>query len=388
MIIPSFSSRLPASLASNRLAAAVARRRASGRDLIDMTASNPTAVGLRYPDDLLAGLSDRRNLAYEPDAAGMREARQAVSDELARRGPRIDPRDIVLTASTSEAYGYLFKLVCDPGDDVLVPQPSYPLFEWLTRLEGVVARPYRLEHHVRWALDPHALASAVTTRTKAILAVNPNNPTGSFFRRDDFARMAEIAPDVPLIGDEVFWDFALPGAPADRTSVLESGRSLVFSLGGLSKSAALPQVKLGWIALAGEPPRVDAAREKLELIADTYLSVSTPVQTSAAALIAAGAGLRAQILARVSANLATLGAIVASRPALNLLTTEGGWSAIVRVPATRGEEDLAVALVEEDGVLVHPGYFFDFDREAYIVISLIVPPDVFEAGIARIAARF
>jgi aspartate/methionine/tyrosine aminotransferase len=241
---------------------------------------------------------------------------------------------------------------------------------------------------VRWALDPHALASAVTPRTKASLAVNPNNPTGSFFRRDDFARMAEIAPDVPLIGDEVFWDFALPGAPADRASVLESGRSLVFSLGGLSKSAALPQVKLGWIALAGEPRRGAGAREKLELIADTNLSVSTPVQTSAAALIAAGAGLRAQILARVSANLATLGAIVASRPALNLLTTEGGWSAIVRVPATRGEEDLAVALVEEDGVLVHPGYFFDFDREAYIVISLIVPPDVFEAGIARIAARF
>lgn len=390
MIIPSSSSsgRLPASLASNRLAAVVAARRASGAPLIDLTASNPTAAGFEYPPDLLAALASPRNLAYEPDAAGMASARAAVAADFARRGSTVDPDGIVLTASTSEAYSYLFKLLCAPADDVLVPQPSYPLFEWLTRLDSVVSIPYRLEYHGRWVIDVEALAAAVTTRTRAILLVNPNNPTGSYVTRADFARLAEVAPGVPLIGDEVFWDFPLDEAPADRASVLESGRALAFSLGGLSKSAALPQLKLGWIAMRGEPRRVAEAREGLELIADTYLSVSTPVQTAAAGLIAAGGRMREQIVARASRNLASLRAVVERAPALNLLRTEGGWSAVVRVPATRAEEDLVIALVEEDGVLVHPGYFFDFAHEAFLVVSLIVPPDDFDRGVAAIARRF
>ena len=388
MIIPSFSTRLPGSPIANRLAEAVVRRRAAGLELLDLTASNPTVVGFTYPADLLGSLASPENLRYAPESAGIEAARQAVADELARGGSRVPASDIVLTASTSEAYGFLFKLLCDPGDEVLIPQPSYPLFEWLTRLDAVVACPYRLEYHGRWTLDVEALAAAVTSRTKAILLVNPNNPTGSYLTRRDFDRMADVAPGVPLIGDEVFWEFALDEAPADRASVLESGRGLVFSLGGLSKSSALPQVKLGWIAIAGEPARVAEAREKLELIADTYLSVSTPVQTSARALIASGAALRAQILERAARNLAGLRAAVERHPALNLLTTEGGWSAIVRVPATRTEEDLAVALIEEDGVLVHPGYFFDFEREAYIVVSLIVPPVDFDTGVSRIVSRF
>ncbi len=387
MIIPSFSSRLPAALTSNRLAGAVARRRASGQALIDLTASNPTKVGFAYPPDLLASLAFPANLVYEPEPAGIESARQAVADELAKRGTAVRAADIILTASTSEAYGYLFKLLCDPGDEVLVPQPSYPLFEWLTRLDGVAARPYRLAYHGRWTLDAHSLAALVTPRTKAILLVNPNNPTGSFFTRRDFERLADVAPGVPLIGDEVFWDFALDEAPVDRAGVLESGRGLVFSLGGLSKSAALPQLKLGWIAIGGEAARVEEARAKLELIADTYLSVSTPVQAAAGALVAAAAGLRAQILERATRNLASLRTSVARHPALNLLTTEGGWSAIVRVPATRSEEDLAVALVEEDGVLVHPGYFFDFEREAYVVLSLIAPPADFDTGVSRLLAK-
>lgn len=388
MIIPSFSSRLPVSLASNRLSAAVERRRASGAPLIDLTASNPTAAGFVYPDAMFAELSSARNLVYEPEAAGTAAAREAVAAEFGRRGTPVPASDIVLTASTSEAYGYLFKLLCAPGDDVLVPQPSYPLFEWLTRLDSVVSIPYRLEYHGRWTIDIDALAAAVTTRTKAILLVNPNNPTGSYVTREDFARLGEIAPMLPLIGDEVFWDFPLADAPADRASVLESRRALVFSLGGLSKSAALPQLKLGWIAIAGEPARVAAARGGLELIADTYLSVSTPVQTAAAGLIAAGAAMREQILARASRNLESLRVTVARRTALNLLRTEGGWSAIVRVPATRAEEDLVIDLVEKDGVLVHPGYFFDIAREAYVVVSLIAPPGDFDRGIAAIAERF
>lgn len=387
MIIPSFSSRLPASLASNRLAEAVVRRRASGQDLIDLTASNPTAAGFTYPADLLARFSDSANLAYEPEAAGLESARQAVADELRRRGAIVPAENIVLTASTSEAYSYIFKLLCDPGDDVLVPQPSYPLFEWLTRLEGVGASPYRLEYHRRWQLAAAAIERARSARTRAVLAVNPNNPTGSFFTRADLAALADAAPDLPLVGDEVFWDFPLPEAPADRVSVLQSDHDLVFSLGGLSKSAALPQLKLGWIAIGGTVANIAAAREKLELIADTYLSVSTPVQTSAASLIAAGPALREQITARTTRNLAALADAAAQHPALNLLKAEGGWSAIVRVPATRSEEDLVVTLAEEDGVLVHPGYFFDFEREAFVIISLLPAPDAFDEGVARVLRR-
>jgi hypothetical protein len=388
MIIPSFSSRVPATLASNRLAEAAARRRAASLPLIDLTASNPTTAGFDYPADLLAELASARGLVYEPEAAGMAAARDAVSDELARRGTPVAPDRIVLTASTSEAYAWLFKLLCDPGDEVLVPQPSYPLFEWLTRLEGVQARPYRLEYHGRWTIDAHSLAAAVTGRTKAVLVVSPNNPTGSYLTARELAAIEEAAPALPLIGDEVFWDYPLGDAPADRASVLERERGLVFSLGGLSKSAGLPQVKLGWIAMGGDPARVVEARENLELIADTYLSVSTPVQVAARALIDAGAGVRAQILARVARNLESLRRLVERHPALNLLRAEGGWSAVVRVPATRPEEDLVVTLLEEDGVLVHPGYFFDFEREAYIVVSLIVRPDDFDRGVAAIAGRF
>ena len=387
MIIPSFSSRLPASLPSNRLAEAVRRRRAAAGDLLDLTASNPTAAGFRYPAGLLDGLADAGNLTYAPEPTGMAAARDAVAHEFDRRGTPVSPENIVLTASTSEAYSHLFKLLCDAGDDVLVPQPSYPLFEWLTRLDGVRATPYRLEYHGRWMLDVDAIRRARTSRTRALLLVNPNNPTGSFLTRADFAALSAGVPEIPLVGDEVFWDFPLPGAPAERAGVLESAHDLVFSLGGLSKSAALPQLKLGWIALGGAAANVTAAREKLELIADTYLSVSTPVQASAAALMAAAPGVREQINARTRRNLSALGAAIDRHPALKLLRAEGGWSAIVRVPATRSEEELVVTLAEEDGVLVHPGYFFDFEREAFVVISLIVPPDDFDEGIARILRR-
>ena len=354
---------------------------------MDLTISNPTRAGFSYPETLLADLSDPRNLAYEPESAGLLTAREAVAAELRRNAMSASAEQIILTASTSEAYGYLFKLLCDPGDEVLVPQPSYPLFEWLTRLEGIVAVPYRLEYHGRWSIDPQAVAAALTARTRAMLIVSPNNPTGSYFTSDDFARLQSVAPELPVIGDEVFWDFALDDAPADRTPVLNSGRPLVFALGGLSKSAALPQLKLGWIAIGGAAPNVADAREKLELVADTYLSVATPVQTSASSLIAAGAAMRQQILERARRNLGALRRMAERNPALDLLRTEGGWSAVVRVPAVRSEDDLVTALVEEDGVLVHPGYFFDFAHEAFLVVSLIAPPDEFDEGLARLGRR-
>jgi alanine-synthesizing transaminase len=387
MIIPSFSSRVPQALTSNRIAEAVRRRQASRRELLDLTLSNPTKAGLSYPPDLLSSLSAQLNLIYEPESAGIASAREAVAAELARRGTPVPADSIVLTASTSEAYGYLFKMLCDPGDEVLVPQPSYPLFEWLTRLEGITARPYRLDAHGRWSVDGESIRTACSPRTRAILAVNPNNPTGSYFTRSDFARLAEAAPMLPIIGDEVFWDFPLRDAPSDRMSVLDAGAPLMFSLGGLSKSSALPQLKLGWIAIGGESPAVASAREKLELVADTYLSVSTPVQTSAAALIASGAAIREQIRERAERNLASLARMAGRHPALNLLKAEGGWSAVLRVPALVTEEALVVALIEEDGVLVHPGYFFDFAHEAYLVVSLLTPPAQFDEAIERIARR-
>lgn len=390
MIIPSFSSRLPAALALNQLSEAVSRRRAAGGRLLDLTISNPTRAGFDYPADLLAGLASSANLVYEPHAAGLDAAREAVAASFARRGTPVPPENIVLTASTSEAYSYLFKLLCDPGDAVLVPQPSYPLFEWLTRLESVSAAPYGLEYHGRWVPDVASIERASTTRTRALLIVNPNNPTGSYFTRGDFARLDEAGRDaraLPLVGDEVFWDFPLPDAPADRASVLDTDRPLVFSLGGLSKSAALPQLKLGWIAMAGDPSMVRDARARLELIADTYLSVSTPVQTAAAALIASGEAIRAQISARLLRNLDSLKSLTGRHPALNLLRSEGGWSAVLRVPAVGTEDSLVLSLVSEDGVLVHPGYFFDFPHEAFLVVSLLTPPADFDAGLECIARR-
>lgn len=383
-----FSRRLPESLPENALTRAAGARRASGKSLIDLTTSNPTAVGFDYSAALLSELSSARNLIYDPQPFGQIAAREAVAADFARRGTPVPVDNIVLTASTSEAYGWLFALLCDPGDDVIVPTPSYPLFEWLTKLASVVSIPYRLEYHRRWVIDVDALAAAITTRTRALLIVNPNNPTGSYLTRDELAAIDRVAPDLPLIGDEVFWDFPHDAAPASRVSVLESTRRLVFSLGGLSKSAGLPQVKLGWMALGGAPDAVAAARDRLDVIADTYLSVSTPVQTAVPALIEGGKAIRAQILERARANLGALGRVVAGNPALELLRLEGGWSAVVRVPATRTEEQLAVALVEEDGVLVHPGYFFDFEREAYVVVSLIVPCDDFARGVDALARRF
>jgi aspartate/methionine/tyrosine aminotransferase len=383
-----FSSRLPRAFDENALRRALVARRAAGLPLVDLTVSNPTAVGFSYRDDLLAPLASPAGLSYEPDAAGLEPAREAVAREFDRRGTPVPADRIILTASTSEAYSYLFKLLCEPGDEVLVPQPSYPLFEWLTRLESVQARPYRLEYHGRWTIDTQSLAAAVTPRTKALLIVSPNNPTGSYLTIGEVEAIASIAPGVPIIGDEVFWDFPLPDAPRERVSIVQHGGRLVFSLGGLSKSAALPQLKLGWIAMGGDAAVVAEAREKLELIADTFLSVSTPVQLSAEALVDSGARMREQIQARTMRNLAALRSVVAERPDLNLLKAEGGWSAVVRVPATRTEEELAVALLEEDGVLVHPGYFFDFEHEAFVVVSLIAPPGDFDRGVAAIASRF
>jgi alanine-synthesizing transaminase len=370
------------------VARSIEARRRSGASIADLTESNPTRVGLSYPPALLAPLADARAVEYDPQPLGLWSARAAVAADFRRRGIVISADRVALTSSTSEGYALLFKLLCNAGDQVLVPHPSYPLFEHLTRLECVDAVPYALEYHGAWRIDIESVRAAITDRTRAILIVSPNNPTGSILHRDDLTLLAEIASarDLPLIGDEVFADYKLDPAES-ATHVLAGGDVLAFSLGGLSKSAGLPQLKLGWIGFGGPSDQVDAMLAAYEIVADTYLSVSTPVQSAAADLIESGAAIRAQIVARVRRNLESLRALAAAFPAIDVLRVEGGWSAVIQVPAVQSEERLVLDLLDQDDVLVHPGYFFDFPREAFVVVSLLVEPATFDRAIARVLAR-
>ena len=377
-----FSSRLPATLAPNLVSQAVAALRQSGAPLLDLTETNPTVVGLPYPDDVLASLSDPRAHVYAPDPRGLAEARAVIAAEYAPRAA-ISPDRIVLTSSSSEAYATLFKLLCNPGESVLVPHPSYPLFELLTGLEGVDARPYALDYHGVWSIDRDSLEQAIDAGVRAVLVVSPNNPTGSMLRADDREWLVDVCArrHLAIISDEVFADYPL--APrADASSFVGESRALTFVLGGLSKSAGLPQVKLGWMLVDGPPPLAAEALARLELVADTYLSVSTPVQVAAARLIAAGREIRAAIAARVRENLDVLRRAVADHPAITLRDPEGGWSAVLEVPATMSDEALVLRILEAH-VLVHPGYFFDFPGGAFLVVSLLPRPEIFREAIAR-----
>jgi alanine-synthesizing transaminase len=382
-----FSSRVPLDRTPNRLHQTLERMRAAGAPLIDLTLSNPTTAGIEYPADALAALASSDGLRYEPSPFGLRSAREAIARTLNQPADRV-----VLTASTSDAYSVLFKLLCDPGDAVLVPQPSYPLFELLAPLEGVRAVPYALDSHAGWAIDVDAILAAADARTRAVLLVNPNNPTGSYLRRRDLDALAVLAAErgIAIVGDEVFYEYPLSPdgqLPSDAVRATEQDAALAFSLGGLSKSAGLPQLKLGWMALSGPSSLVADALDRLELICDTYLPVSTPVQVAAPALLRVGEEIRVRILERLRANHDRLRREAARHPSVRVLPIEGGWYAVLRVPSLRPEEDLALDLLERDRVIVHPGYFFDFPFEAFLVVSLLPPPDVFAEGVKRVVAR-
>jgi aspartate/methionine/tyrosine aminotransferase len=382
------SSRLPASLTANAVTRRLAALRADGVDVLDLTESNPTRAGITYPAGLLDALADPLALSYDPHPLGLLSAREAVAADFARRGLVVDPGRIALTASTSEAYGLLFKLLCDPGDDVLVPTPSYPLFEHLAALDAVCVRPYLLERQGSWRIDLASLTDACTSRTRAVLVVSPNNPTGSWLHHDDLAELAAFCADrrLALIGDEVFADYGLEDAP-HKVSVLEQSRALTFALGGLSKSVGLPQVKLGWMAVGGPEPDVQVALDAYEIAADTYLSVSTPVQVAAPSLMRNGAVVRDTIRARTRRNLDALRTIAAGFPEITVLPVEAGWSVVLQVPAVRTEDALVLDLLDRDHVLVHPGYFFDFPHEAFLIVSLLVEPVVFDVAIGRMLSR-
>jgi alanine-synthesizing transaminase len=386
-----FSTRLPAHLAPNRFAQALQAHKAAGRPLIDLTESNPTRAGFDYPLDLLAPLADPRALRYDPHPFGSFDARTAVATEYDRRGLAVTPQRVVLTASTSDAYSMLFKLLADAGDEVLVPRPSYPLFDHLTQLDLVSSRPYDLNYHGAWTLDLASVERALTPRTRALLIVNPNNPTGSFVSRTELDGLAALcAPrEIAIIADEVFADYELEEGSALRAGRVAARHDVLsFALGGLSKSIGLPQVKLGWIAVAGPDGLVASALERLEVICDAYLAVSTPVQVAAADLLTRGAEVRGQIAARVAANYRHLRSAAASVPSCTLLRSDGGWYVVLQVPSLESEEDLVVGLLQTDNVAVHPGYFFDFPRESFLVASLLPPPDAFADGMARVLRRF
>lgn len=378
-----FSERSGVAGEPNRLTRALNERRARGAPILDLTASNPTVAGLPYDEGrILAALSDEAALRYEPHPLGLPSARRAVVDALRGDGMDVPPERVLLTSSTSEAYAHLFTLLCDPGDEVLVPEPSYPLLAHLAQPAGVQLVGYPLRYDGRWNADPSSLFDAIGERTRAVVAVSPNNPTGSYLVRDELESLAALG--LPLIVDEVFFGYPLD-APADRARAATVTETLTFALDGLSKRAALPQLKLAWTTVTGPEAAVTEAMERLEVLADTFLSPSAPVQHALLALLDASVTTRDAIRSRTADNLERLREAVRGT-ALSVPRVEGGWYAPVRMPATRDDEAWALALLDE-GVLVQPGYFFDFATdEAWVVVSLLTEPAVFDDGVQRVVA--
>ncbi len=381
------SSRLPDHFEPNPLSGLLAERRAAGDPVLDLTVSNPTACGFRYPEaEIRAALSEPSVLRYTPDPQGLTGAREAVA---AHHGRGLRAPDLLLTASTSEGYALLFKLLGDPGDEVLVPSPSYPLFDWLARLEGLHARTVPSYFHERWHLDLGALEAAVSERTRAVVVVNPNNPTGHFLSRTEWTGLTELCArrGLALLVDEVFSDYALEAPPDALPTALEDAGPPcpLFLLSGLSKIAALPQVKLGWIAVRG--PGAADHLEALAFLADQYLSVSASAQAAAPALLALAPGIQAQVRTRLRANLAALDRALADRPHLSRLPVEGGWSVLLRRPALDADDACALRLLRETGVLTHPGSFFDLPGDGHLVLSLLTPEAVFSEGLERALPR-
>ncbi len=370
----------------NRIAAAWSECRRSGRPVLDLTETNPTAAGLPMPErEILAALADARLLRYEPTPFGHSAARAAVA---AYYGGAVPSEHVVLTASTSEAYAWLFKLLADPGDRVLVPVPSYPLFGYLAGLENVdtVCYPFAWEEG-GWFLDFASLEERIDSRTRALVVVSPNNPTGAMLRREEADRLLALCRDrgMALIADEVFADHVFAEESSPLRSLAGRAETLVFVMGGLSKTCLLPQLKAAWIAASGPSDRLQEAMSRLEIVADTYLSVNTPVQIALPRLLALRDAILPALMGRLRANRARLERALRGSAA-SPLPADGGWSAVVRVPRDPGEEERVLRLLRRHGLRVHPGFFFDFPTEAYLVVSLLGREEEFARGAAIIAA--
>jgi len=381
-----FSDRTNWKLTRNRLTQALEEAKANGALLLDLTISNPTRAGLRYDAaGILESLASPQAMDYDPQPRGLPGARAAVAEYYrSRHGVDVDPERLILTTSTSEGYSFVFRLLCNPGDDVLVPKPSYPLFEFLADLQDVKLVPYPLIYDHGWQMDFPSLEKAVTGRTRGVVVVHPNNPTGSYVRGEEREWLNRFCRDhkLALIADEVFLDYALDGAA--RESFASNRHVLTFTLSGISKISALPQMKVAWVGASGPESEVEAALARLEVIADTFLSMNAPMQWAVPVLLEQSKSIQRQLLDRVLANLAELDRQLAGQETCQRLSVEGGWYAVLRVPVTQSDEDLAVELLRRKSVLVHPGHFYDFPRDGFLVLSLITAAGEFTEALRRV----
>jgi alanine-synthesizing transaminase len=384
-----FASRTNWNLKPNRLAEALERHKSSGRRLVDLSASNPTECGFKYDSRaIMRSLCAPASMQYCPDPKGLKSARQAVSDYYAEHGEGVAADDLILTASTSEAYSFIFRLLCNPGDELLIPTPGYPLFDFLADVNDVKLARYPLFYDHGWHIDMHALEQAIIEqaimpRTRGIIVVHPNNPTGHFTKPEEIAQLNQIcsANRMAIIADEVFLDFALGAA---QKSFVANAGALTFTMSGISKISGLPQMKFAWLAVSGPEAEKREALARLEMIADTYLSLNAPIQLAAPVLVQQRKQFQQQLMARVRANLAELDAQLWEKKHVSRLTVEGGWYAVLRIPATRSDEDLAIELLEKHDVYLHPGHFYDFPKDGYLVVSLITPTQEFSEGLRRV----
>ena len=381
-----FSERTNWKLSPNKYTRVLEEMRASGEGFVDLTISNPTQCGLHYDAQaILAAFQNSKSLSYEPEAKGLLAARQEVARYYQENhGAAVDPESLLLTTGTSEAYSYVFRLLCNPHDEILVPKPSYPLFDFLGDLQDVSLIPYSLEYAHGWFVDFHSLIRALTPRTRAVLLVHPNNPTGSYVKAEEVQRLNDLCREhnLALIVDEVFLDYPLTGRPPGTFAGNQD--SLTFTLSGLSKIAALPQMKVAWVVTTGPEALARPALDRLEVIADTYLSLNSPTQWAFPALFEQRRTLQPQIQERIRGNWAHLRSQVNGKAGCELLDGEAGWCAVLRISGNRCDEDLAIELLEQARVLVHPGHFYDFSSDGHLVVSLIAPTESFHSGIARI----
>lgn len=384
-----FSDRTHWNLDTNRLSEVLAQHRAAGKPLLDLTTSNPTDCGFDYDGQaILRALCNSAALVYEPDPSGLISARRAVVRYYAARGNEVPVEDVILTTSTSEAYSFIFRMLCNPGDEILVPEPSYPLFGFLADIQDVKLARYPLVYDYGWQVDFQALEQAITDRTRGVIVVHPNNPTGHFLKSGEAAQLNAICSEreLAVISDEVFLDFALSGGrPA---SFAANTGALTFTMSGLSKISGLPQMKTAWLIAGGPEELKKPALARLEVIADTYLSMSAPVQLAAPVLLEQRHGFQKQLMERVRRNLAELDRQFAAQSTCVRSDLEGGWHAVLRVPATRSDEDLAIELLSRNNVYVHPGHFYDFPSDGYLIVSLMTRDEDFAEGIKLLLSMF
>jgi alanine-synthesizing transaminase len=384
-----FADRTNWNLKANPLSEALARHRASGKPLLDLTISNPTECGFAYDSRaILQALANPASLAYDPEPRGLLSARQAVAAYYAARGVEVPVDNIILTTSTSEAYSFVFRTLCNPDDEILIPEPSYPLFAFLAEIQDVKLVRYPLDYDYGWQINFHALQQGITARTRGVIVVQPNNPTGHFTKPREVAKLNDIcaARNLAIIADEVFLEFALQAAAP--FSFAQNSAALTFTMSGLSKISGLPQMKAAWLFTSGPEELKSRALARLEIIADTYLSMNAPVQWAIPGLLEQRHPFQKHLLERVRRNLAELDRQLAAQKSCARLVVEAGWYAVLRVPATSSDEELAVELLNQKNIYVHPGHFYDFPSDGFLIVSLITREEEFAAGVKLLLSMF